>query len=85
MKFWLESAFRLLLEHELGEIAHDIYRSACVEEFEIIEQQCGSLLKKRLRDYFASHREADKLYFKDIFRHAAKHALSSGDECERWL
>ena len=45
----------------------------------------GSLLKKRLRGYFASNREADSLYFRDIFRHAARHGLITGDECERWL
>ena len=81
----LESAFNLLQQREPKEIYYDIYRSAGVKEFEIIEEQCGSLLKKRLRDYFASNREADKLYFKDIFRHAAKHGLITGDECERWL
>ena len=81
----LESAFNLLQQREPKEIDYDIYRSAGVKEFEIIAEQCGSLLKKRLRDYFASNREADKLYFKDIFRHAAKHGLITGDECERWL
>ena len=81
----LESAFNLLQQREPKEIDYDIYRSAGVKEFEIIAEQCGSLLKKRLRDYFASNREADKLYFKDIFRHAAKHSLITGDECERWL
>ena len=81
----LESAFNLLQQREPKEIDYDIYRSAGVKEFEIIEEQCGSLLKKRLRDYFASNREADELYFKDIFRHAAKHGLITGDECERWL
>lgn len=81
----LESAFDLLQQHQPDEIVYGIYRSACVKEFEIIEEQCGSLLKKRLRDYFASHREADTLSFKDIFRHAAKHVLITADECERWL
>ena len=81
----LERAFDLLQDYRPGEIEHDLYRSACVKEFEIIEEQCGSLLKKRLREYFASNREVDELRFKDIFRHAAKHALITGDECERWL
>ena len=48
-------------QHQPDEIAYGIYRSACVKEFEIIEEQCGSLLKKRLRDYFASNREANTL------------------------
>lgn len=48
-------------------------------------EQCGSLLKKRLRPYFASNRQADRLTFKDAFRHAAKHDLISVDACERWF
>ena len=40
-------------------------------------EQSGSLLKKRLRPYFASNRQADRLTFKDAFRHAAKHDLIS--------
>ena len=47
-------------------------------------EQSGSLLKKRLRPYFASNRQADVLTFKDVFRHAAKHGLISVDACERW-
>ena len=81
----LERAFDLLQNYGPGEIEHDLYRSACVKEFEIIEEHCGGLLKKRLRDYFASNREADTLTFKDIFRRAAKHVLITDDECGRWL
>jgi len=81
----LERAFDLFQDYGPGEIEHDLYRSACVKEFELIEEQCGSLLQKRLREYFASNREVDELRFKDIFRHAAKHTLITADECERWL
>ena len=48
-------------------------------------EQSGSLLKKRLRPYFASNRQADRLTFKDAFRHAAKHDLISVEACERWF
>ena len=44
----------------------------------------AGLLKKRLRPYFASNRQADRLTFKDVFRHAAKHGLISVEACERW-
>lgn len=37
------------------------------------------------RCLFASHRQADRLAFKDLFRHAAKHGLIAPDACERWL
>ena len=81
----LESAYGLLSQHAPDDVAYRIYRSACVKEFELIEEQCGTLLRRRLREYFAANREADMLAFKDIFRHAAKHVLITGDECERWL
>ena len=81
----LEGAFALTQQHEPGDMAYRISRSACVKEFEIIEELCGTLLKKRLRGYFASNREADRLHFRDIFRHAARHGLTTGDHCERWL
>lgn len=43
------------------------------------------MLKKRLRPYFASNRQADRLNFRDVFRDAAKHGLIATDSCERWL
>lgn len=67
------------------DLSYDILRAACVKEFEIILEQCGSLLKKRLSGYFASHKAADRLAFKDIFRHAAKRSLISPSSAERWL
>ena len=81
------------LERALGEIkrsdpddlAYDIYRAACVKEFEIVLEQSGKLLRKRLRAYFSSNRQADRLAFKDLFRHAVKHDLINPETCERWL
>ncbi len=81
----LEAALDRIQAVETGDVAYDIFRAACVKEFEIILEQCGSLLKKRLRPYFASNRQADQLAFKPVFRHAARHGLVSVEECERWL
>ena len=69
----LESAFEQLQQREPGDTFYEIFRAASVKEFEIVLEQSGSLLKKRLRPYFASNRQADRLTFKDVFRHAAKH------------
>ena len=68
-----------------GDTAYDIYRAAGVKEFEIILEQSGRLLRKRLMSYFASNRQVDHLAFKDLFRHAAKHGLIDAHACERWL
>ena len=81
----LEVALEQLQQYDADDIWYDIFRSACVKEFELILEQSGSLLKKRLRPYFASNREADRLTFKNLFRHAAKHGLISVESCERWL
>ena len=81
----LESAFEQLRQREPGDTFYEIFRAASVKEFEIVLEQSGSLLKKRLRSYFASNRQADRLTFKDAFRHAAKHDLVSVEASERWF
>ena len=48
-------------------------------------EQSGKLLRKRLAEYFASNRQADRLRFKDLFRHATRHDLMASDTVERWL
>ena len=81
----LESAFEQLQQREPGDTFYEIFRAASVKEFEIVLEQSGNLVKKRLRPYFASNRQADRLTFKDAFRHAAKHDLLSVEACERWI
>ena len=70
---------------EANDFLYDIYRAACVKEFELVLEQSGKLLRKRLAAFFASNRQADRLVFKDLFRHAAKHGLIAPDTVERWL
>ena len=81
----LESALAEIARHDPQDIAYDIYRAACVKEFELVLEQSGKLLRKRLRPWFASHRQADRLAFNDLFRHAARHGLIDASACERWL
>ncbi len=81
----LDAAYAQLQQQEADSLAYEIMRAACSKEFELVVEQSGSLLQKRLRPYFASNRQADQLTFKDRFRHAAKHGLISVESCERWL
>lgn len=81
----LELAFRSLQDFSADDGVYDIYRAACVKEFEIILEQAGKLLKKCLKPYFATPKQVDQLNFKDIFRHAAKYGLFEAEEAERWL
>ena len=81
----LETAFERLLQQAPEDIAYDIFRAACVKEFELVLEQSGKLLRMRLRDYFSSNLDADRLIFKDVFRNAARHGLLSVESCERWF
>ncbi|MCQ3814782.1 MAG: nucleotidyltransferase substrate binding protein [Acidimicrobiia bacterium] len=81
----LQAAHQELPRHPQNSVMYNIYRAAIVKEFEISLEQSGNLLKKRLRPYFASNRQADQLNFKDIFRHASQHGLISTQACERWF
>ena len=82
----LEASVEGIERHAGGEeIMYDIYRAASVKEFELVLEQSGKLLRKRLAAWFASNRQADRLPFKDLFRHAARHDLMDCDAVERWL
>lgn len=81
----LEKSVELLNQTDSEKIEYDMYRSACVKEFELILEQSGKLLKKCLKPYFATSKEVDALYFKDLFRQAGHHGLLSIAEVERWM
>lgn len=81
----LDQALVLLQQSAPGSVLYELYRSACVKEFEIIIELAGKLLKKALRPYYASPRQAEVLVYKDLFRAAAQHGLLSTSEAERWL
>ena len=81
----LERAVEGIEKHGADDTLRDVYRAACVKEFELVLEQSGKLLRKRLAAYFASNRQADRLHFKDLFRHAARHDLIDCEAVERWL
>ena len=81
----LEAAVDQLQQREPSDEVYEVFREMSVKEFEIVLEQSGKLLTKRLRPYFASNRQADKLTFRNTFRHAARHGLITVDACERWL
>ncbi len=81
----LQHAFALLETVDTDTIEYDMYRSACIKEYEIILEQSGKLLRKVLKPYFHSSKEVDRLYYKDLFRHAVLRSLITDETCERWL
>jgi len=81
----LERAHGLLRKADEKSIDYDMYRSACVKEFEIILEQSGKLLRKVLTPFFSSAKAVDKLYFNDVFRHAVLRGIISAEQGERFL
>lgn len=81
----LEASLERLNRCETESLDYDIYRNAAVKGFELSLETSGKLLRKALKDYFASPREADRLTFKDLFRYGAKHGFLTEQEVERWF
>jgi len=81
----LEKAYSLLLVTDSQLVDYDMYRSACVKEFEIILEQSGKLLRKVLKPYFHSPKAVDQLIFKDVFRQSLLRSLIDTELCERFL
>ncbi len=81
----LEVYWQLLDRDREDETARRLGREICIERFEVALEQSGKLLRKTLRPWFASNRAADRLTFRDVFRHAAKHGLIDIEAAERWL
>ncbi|MBM7072115.1 nucleotidyltransferase substrate binding protein [Shewanella sp. 202IG2-18] len=81
----LLEAKRSLSDLNENDIKYDIFRAACVKEFEIILEQSGKLLKQALVPFVHSIKAAKVLTFKDTFRKAAQFGIISIEEAERWL
>lgn len=81
----LDRAYSLLLQAVPDSIDYEMYRSACIKEFELVLEQSGKLLRKVMKPFFHSSKAVDELHFKDVFRHAVKHVLINEVECERWM
>lgn len=81
----LEKAYAMLKSSEADSIEYDMFRSACIKEFEIILEQSGKLLRKCLKDFVHSPKAVDRLMFKEVFRQAAQHDLLTLEAVERWL
>ena len=57
----LEKAYNLLISADVESIDYEMYRSACIKEFEIILEQSGKLLRKILKPYLHSSKAVDQL------------------------
>lgn len=82
--FSLEKAFVALQKHQEDSDYYDICRTAVIKEFELVLEQTGKLLKKKLIPYFSSKKKLDMMVFKEIFKNAGKVSLLTADEVKRW-
>ena len=81
----LTQAYEGIQHLEADSTEYRIYRSAIVKEFELLLEQAGKLLRKRLRPFVANTALVESLSFKDVFRKAGQHQLLSLDAIERWF
>ena len=63
----------------------EVFRAACLKEFELVLEESGKLLRKRLALFFPSNLQADRMAFRDLFRYASQHGLLDTGAAERWL
>ncbi|OYU85258.1 MAG: nucleotidyltransferase [Flavobacterium sp. BFFFF2] len=81
----LQKAYMLLQNTDPQNIDYDMYRSACVKEFEIILEQCVKLLRKVLKPYFHSSKSVDQLFYKEVFKQCVLRSIISVELYERFL
>ena len=81
----LELALEGLREQEPSELLYDVYSGACLNEFRVVIELTATLLRRRIRPYFATVRQVNDLTFGQVFLEATRLHLISLDECHRWL
>lgn len=81
----LETALERLRHYEQVSLDYDIFRAACVKEFEVVLEQSSRLLQRRLQPFFTSDRQVRDFTFAETFRNASTLGLLSPEECQRWL
>ena len=63
----------------------EIFRMAIVKGFELVQEVCFKLIKRRLKDFGYSGRKLEATSVKDLLRLAAQHDLLTIEEVERWF
>ncbi len=81
----LDMAYNKVVQVKEDCIDYEMYRFACVKEFEIILEQAGKLLRKCLKDFVHSPNAVDRMVFREVFRQAAQHDLLSLEQAGCWL
>ena len=81
----LRAGHARLLAAAPDSIEHQLFRAACVKEFELLLELVVKMLRKALREYVTSTRELGDLPFKDVLRQAARFGLLRIDAVDQWF
>ena len=81
----VQRAYGGLLEKVAGSFEYDVYRSACVKEFELLLEVAVKLVRRVLREYVTSTGALADMTFKEVLRTAAHNNLLSLDEVDKWF
>src|SRR5437762_2786113 len=81
----LERSLAQLEKAPKDSIEYEVFRNAVVKGFELTLETAGRLLRKAIKSYTPNPRSVDELTYKDVLRHAAKHALMDSAAVQRWF
>lgn len=83
----LESAVALYRRAvaECDATGQEVFRLAIVKGFELTQEICFKLIKRRLKDFGHGGRKLEATPVKELLRLAAQHGLLTLDEVERWF
>ncbi|MTW21938.1 nucleotidyltransferase substrate binding protein [Allochromatium palmeri] len=70
-------------EHE--DTDQEVFRMAIVKGFELTQEVCFKLIKRRLKDFGYGGRKLEATPVKELLRLAAQHGLLTLEEVERWF
>jgi nucleotidyltransferase substrate binding protein (TIGR01987 family) len=81
----LEKSYEYLKKSKENSIEFEMYRNSLVKSFEMVLEQSGKLLRRKITPYFATKKAVNTLNFKDLFRQAAVYNLLTENDVARWF
>jgi len=66
-------------------IEKQLYRSACVKEFEIIIELSVKLMRKKLNEFIYDNETISRLNYKNVLRQASSYGIISIEHAEKWM
>ena len=81
----VQRAYAGLLGKPAESFEYEIYRSACVKEFELLLEVTVKVVKRVLREYVTSTGALAEMTFKEVLRTAAHSNLLTLAEVDKWF